>query len=78
LTGHSWYDGGDDLWLFDNEWTPEKNYISLGQSSLEFDRLEILDIYERIVQDDIISAKGHYEKLVVVVGLTEGDLKRLK
>lgn len=37
LSGYTWYDD-HDLWLFDEIWSPSKNYISLGNESLEFDR----------------------------------------
>jgi hypothetical protein len=76
LSGHSCYDESD-LWYLDNQWKPRENYISLGQDSLRFDRLEILEIYEKEIQDEITRAGSVYGKLIIVVGLSDGDLKRL-
>jgi len=73
LSGHSWYDEDDDLWLLDKDWFPIQNYISLGQGSLQFDRLEMLELYEKIVSDEIKEKKTLYKKLeMVVVGLVDG------
>lgn len=77
LSGHSWYDDYD-LWVLDEEWTPNYNYIPLGIDSLKFDRLEILEIYTVLLENEIRKSKDLYEKLIVFVGLVDGDPKRLK
>ncbi|RFS21703.1 hypothetical protein DVR12_13650 [Chitinophaga silvatica] len=77
LTGHTWYDDYD-LWLFDEKWWPSRNYISLGKESLEFDRLIILEEYENILKKEISNSKARYRDLVVVVGLADSDINRLK
>ena len=78
LSGHSWYDD-HDIWLFGGDWSPKQNYISLGEDSLEFDRQEMLGMYEKIVEDEIKVKKELYSKLeIVVVGLNPEEPKRLK
>lgn len=78
LSGHSWYDDHDS-WLLDDEWRPKQNYISLGIDSLEFDRLEMLGMYEKIVEDEIKEKKELYNKLHrVVIGPNDGQPKILK
>jgi hypothetical protein len=77
LSGHSWFDG-NDLWLLDEKWKPKQNYISLGQDSLNYDRLEILKIYEKAVYDEIKTQKDLYKNFIVVVSLVDGESKRLK
>jgi hypothetical protein len=77
LSGHSWYDESG-LWYLDEEWNPEKNYISLGQESQELDRLKILDIYQKTVQEAVTGEKEIYRKLIVIVGPVDGEPTRLK
>lgn len=77
LYGYNWYDD-HDLWLFDEIWSPNKNYISLGMESLEFDRLIILEEYENILKKEITNSKDLYRDFIVVVGLVDGEIKRLK
>lgn len=78
LSGHSWYDDHDSQ-LIDKEWTPRENYISLGEGSLQFDRLKILEMYEEIVEDQIKREKKLYNKLErIFIGPNDGDPKRLK
>lgn len=77
LSGHSWYDESG-LWYFDEEWKPEKNYVSLGQESLQLDKREIFDIYQTIIQKVLAREKEIYRNLIVIVGLVDGELKRLK
>ncbi|MDR6569161.1 hypothetical protein [Chitinophaga ginsengisegetis] len=77
LSGYTWYDD-HDLWLFDEIWSPNKNYISLGKESLEFDRLIILEEYENILKKEITNSKDLYRDFIVVVGLVDGEIKRLK
>lgn len=77
LSGHSWYDESG-LWYLDEEWNPEKNYTPLGQESQELDRLKILDIYQKTVQETVTREKEIYRKLIVIVGLVGGELMRLK
>jgi len=77
LSGHSWYDE-NGLWYLDEEWSPEKNYILLGQESQEFDRLKILDVYQKTVQETVTREQDIYRKLVVVVESTDGEATRLR
>lgn len=78
LSGHSWYDG-HDLWHCEAEWEPTQNYVSLGEDSLQFDRVEVVAIYERVVLNEINTRKDIFKFLeVIVVGPVGGDYKRLK
>jgi|GEM_PF-3132161 len=77
LSGHSSYDE-NGLWYLDEEWYPEKNYIPLGQESQELDRLKILDIYQKTIQETVTREQDIYRKLIVVVGPTDGEPTRLK
>lgn len=77
LSGHTWYDGYD-LWLHDEQWSPNNNYVSLGEESLAFDRLEILEEYENVLKNEIVESRDLYREFIVVVGLMDGDFKRLK
>ncbi|WP_143059255.1 hypothetical protein [Chitinophaga arvensicola] len=77
LSGHIWYDE-HNLWLLDKMWSPDKDYISLGRESLEFDRLIILEEYENILKKEITSSKDLYRDFIVAVGLVDGEIKRLK
>lgn len=77
LSGHTWYDVAD-LWLFDKQWSPKSNYISLGKESLEFDRLRILEEYENVLKSEITNKKDFYKDLIVVVALVDGAFERLK
>lgn len=77
LSGHTWFDG-HDLWLLDKKWNPSTNYVSLGPNSLKLDRLYILDTLENVIQCEIAKSKSIYEKLIVTVGLVNGEYKRIK
>jgi hypothetical protein len=78
LSGHSWYDDHNSQ-LIGDEWNPRENYISLGSDSLQFDRLEIMDIYEKIVGDEMKNRNRLFHKLErVLVGPNDGDPKKLK
>lgn len=77
LSGHTWYDLAD-LWLFDKQWSPKSNYISLGKESFEFDRLRILEEYENVLKSEITNKKELYKDLIVVVALVDGEFERLK
>lgn len=77
LSGHSWFDG-HDLWLLDKVWNPSVKYISLGPDSLNLDRLFVLETLEEIIQNELISSALTYKNLIVTVGLSDGDFKRLK
>jgi hypothetical protein len=78
LGGHTWYDD-HDLWLLEADWYPEKNYISLGEDSLELDRLELLNLYKEIVEEKIRNSKPTYKRFdAVFVGLVDGDPIQIK
>lgn len=77
LSGHDWYDGYD-LWLLDEQWSPNNNYISLGKESLAFDRLKILEEYEKIMKIEITNSKDLYRDFIVVVALVDSDFIQLK
>jgi len=70
LSGHTWYDG-HDLWLLDEQWSPKRNYISLGRESLEFDKLRILEAYENVLKNELTTSKALYQDFIVVIGETE-------
>ncbi|MFN7655479.1 MAG: hypothetical protein ACK5PC_19740 [Cyclobacteriaceae bacterium] len=77
LSGHTWFDG-HDLWLLDEEWNPSINYVSIGPDSLRHDRLDVLETLEKVIQNELIQSAKIYEKLIVTVGLSDSDYKRLK
>lgn len=77
LSGHTWFDG-NDLWLLDEEWSPSTNYISLGQDSLNCDRLYVLKTLETIIEAELKQSTNIYKHLIVTIGLVDSDYKRLK
>lgn len=78
FTGHTWFDESDELWLLDEEWTPNNNYISLGEELLTVDRLEFLEEYESIVKLEIANSKDLCRDFVVTVGFADSSFSRLK
>jgi hypothetical protein len=58
-------------------WSPEHNYVSLGQHSLILDRLAILDEYVKIVEEEISNSKDLYKNLIVLVGLVDSDYRKV-
>lgn len=76
LSGHTWYDG-QDLWLLDAQWSPERNHLSLGVESLIIDRPAMLAAYETLLKQEIAGSKALYQDLIVTLGFTDGDFIRL-
>lgn len=70
LTGHTWYDG-HELWLLDEQWSPKRNYISLGKESLAFDRLKIFEEYENVLKNELTTSKTLYQDFIVVIDESE-------
>jgi hypothetical protein len=79
LSGHTWYDNIDDLWMLDDDWTPEKNYVSLGEESLKLERLVLLDEFKKIVDEKVKKSKTAFNQFhAIVVGLSDSDPIEIK
>lgn len=78
FTGHTSFDKDDDLWLFDEGWAPDNNYISLGEESLAIDRLEFLEEYENIVKLELANSKELYRDFIVTVSFVDSVFIQLK
>ncbi|MCR6639850.1 MAG: hypothetical protein NVV82_12945 [Sporocytophaga sp.] len=67
LEGYDWVDKSSEIWLFDIKWTPDLNYIKLGEESLKIDRSEMILKYKEIIGMSIKDCSFIYPKSVIII-----------
>jgi hypothetical protein len=60
LEGYEWVDESSEIWLFDIKWSPDLNYIELGEESLKIDRSEMILKYKEIIEKSIKDCSFRY------------------